>query len=134
LVIFTAYMSQKRQSPVHIEWSFLLHKCNKNVSHLLTLLLHLFSLWNKKDQLNINRWLMFWLHFYSIKDQFNINRWLTFLLHWCSLCSKKNKIVIHLLILNWSFLLHICHKNVSHLLILNGHFYCINVTKTSVTC
>jgi hypothetical protein len=28
---------QKRQSPVNIEQSFLLHKCNQNVSHLLIL-------------------------------------------------------------------------------------------------
>jgi hypothetical protein len=36
--------------------------------------------------------------------------------------------------IEWSFLMHKCNKNVSHLSILNGHFYCINVTKKSVTC
>jgi hypothetical protein len=111
----------KSQSPVNIEWSFLLHKCNKNFSHLLilsghfyqfninrwlTFLLHLCSPCSKKNQLNINRWLTFLLHFYSKKGQFNINRWLilnwSFLLHKLHKCKKK---VSHLLILNWPFLL-----------------------------
>jgi hypothetical protein len=45
----------------------------------------------------------------------------------------SNKKVNHLLILNLSFLMQKCRKNVSHLLILSGHFYRINVAKTSVT-
>jgi hypothetical protein len=49
------------------------------------------------------------------------------------LMQKCNKNVSHLIILKLSFLMQKCNKNVSHLLILNGHFYCINVTKTSVT-
>jgi hypothetical protein len=110
-------------APVNVEWSFLLHKCKKKVSHLLifnwSFLLHRLHKSNQKVShlpFNINRWLIFLLHFCIKKDKFNINRWLTFFLHLCSLCSKKDQFNIN----RW--LTHKCNKKFCHLLILKWSF------------
>jgi hypothetical protein len=117
LVILMHKCNKKISHLLILNGQFLMHKCNKKVGHLLRWLKFLLHLSSKNDHsILTGDW--FFCYIYALKWPFNNDRWLTFLF----------------VNIEWSFLMQKCNQNVSHLITLSGHSYCINVTKTSVTC